>query len=175
MATIPFGVVGAIAGHALLDLNLTLFSIFGLVALTGVVVNDAIVMIDYINNRLEHGLPIKEALLEAGCRRVRPVMLTSVTTIAGLLPIVMETSLQAQIVIPMAVSLCFGLMFTTILVLYFVPTFYLVYWRFTGLFLSREPDEPSVQEPEVAALEEEPGEESAYVGDLEDSFETVPR
>jgi multidrug efflux pump subunit AcrB len=132
MAIIPFGVIGAIWGHFIQGMELTMFSLFGLVALTGVVVNDAIVLIDFINHRRADGLPIKEALIDAGTQRLRPVLLTSVTTIAGLMPILLERSLQAQIVIPMATSLCFGLMMSTLLVLFLVPTLYYVYALLTG-------------------------------------------
>lgn len=127
MAVIPFGVVGALWGHAAMGLPLTMFSVFGLVALTGVVVNDSIVLVDFINARLREGMPLGEALLESGRRRLRPVLLTSATTVAGLLPILLEDSLQAQFLIPMANSLCFGLMLSTVLVLILVPTFYSIY------------------------------------------------
>ncbi|MGF1579873.1 MAG: efflux RND transporter permease subunit [Gemmataceae bacterium] len=126
MAIIPFGLVGAVLGHAVMGLAFTLFSLFGLVALTGVVVNDSIVLIDFINHRVRDGMPVSEALLDAGRRRFRPVLLTSVTTVAGLLPLMLEKSFQAQLLIPMAVSLCFGLMMTTILVLFLIPTFYMI-------------------------------------------------
>jgi len=132
MAVIPFGFVGAIWGHAIMNIPLTLFSMFGLVALTGVVVNDSIVLVDFINARIRRGVPIQEAILEAGTRRFRPVLLTSMTTIAGLLPILSEQSFQAQMVIPMAVSLCFGLSLATLLVLVLVPTFYSIYGRLMG-------------------------------------------
>ena len=130
LAIIPFGGVGAIGGHALLGMPLTLFSVFGLVALTGVVVNDSIVLIDFINRRVAAGVEVREALLDAGCRRFRPVLLTSFTTIAGLTPILMEKSFQAQILIPMACSLVFGLMLATLLVLFVVPVFYSIYAMF---------------------------------------------
>ncbi|MCH2126423.1 MAG: efflux RND transporter permease subunit, partial [Pirellulaceae bacterium] len=130
---IPFGFVGAIWGHALRGLPLTMFSMFGLVALTGVVVNDSIVLIDFINHRIRAGQPLVNALLEAGHRRFRPVLLTSITTIAGLLPLLTETSFQAQVLIPMAVSMAFGLLLATVLVLYLIPTFYYVYARLAGL------------------------------------------
>lgn len=129
MAVIPFGSIGALWGHAFMGLPLTLFSVLGLVALTGVVVNDSIVLVDFINARLKKGVPLQEAVVEAGRRRFRPVLLTSMTTVAGLLPILTETSFQAQILIPMATSLCFGLVFSTTVVLFLVPTFYLVYGR----------------------------------------------
>jgi len=127
LTIIPFGFMGAIWGHAILGLPLTIFSMFGLVALTGVVVNDSIVLVDFINHRVQEGTPLRTALLEAGRRRFRPVLLTSVTTVAGLTPLLLETSFQAQVLIPMAASLCFGLMASTSLVLLVVPTFYLVY------------------------------------------------
>jgi hydrophobic/amphiphilic exporter-1 (mainly G- bacteria), HAE1 family len=132
MAIIPFGIIGATVGHLFMGLSVTMMSVFGLVALTGVVVNDSIVLIDFINHRIRDGLPIKEALLDAGHRRIRPVLLTSMTTICGLTPLMMEKSFQAQYLIPMAVTLAFGLMFSTILVLLFVPTLYLIYYNFTG-------------------------------------------
>ena len=127
---IPFGVIGAILGHVALGLPLTLFSFFGLVALTGVVVNDSIVLIDFINARVNDGMPAEQAVIEAGRRRFRPVLLTSATTVAGLVPILMETSLQAQILIPMATSLAFGLLLATVLVLVLVPTLYRIYRDF---------------------------------------------
>ena len=132
LAIIPFGVIGAILGHFAMQLELTLFSFFGLVALTGVIVNDSIVLVDFINTRYRSGAPIKEALLEAGRRRFRPVVLTSMTTIAGLFPILMERSFQAQVLIPMAVSLCFGLLVATSLILILVPVFYDVYLSLVG-------------------------------------------
>ncbi|MHC4399318.1 MAG: efflux RND transporter permease subunit [Planctomycetota bacterium] len=126
---IPFGVIGAVVGHWIMSLEVTLLSLFGVVALTGIVVNDSIVLIDFINTRVRAGVPLKEALLDAGPRRFRAVLCTSLTTIAGLSPLLLERSLQAQILIPMATSICFGLMFTTVLVLVLVPVLYLVYAR----------------------------------------------
>jgi multidrug efflux pump subunit AcrB len=124
MAAIPFGIAGAVFGHALMGMPLTLFSMFGLVALAGVVVNDSIVLIDFINHRVRAGHPLRESLREAGCLRFRPVMLTSVTTIGGLMPLLLEKSFQAQFLIPMATSMAFGLMTTTALVLILVPVMY---------------------------------------------------
>ncbi|MFV2068605.1 MAG: efflux RND transporter permease subunit, partial [Pirellulales bacterium] len=132
MAVIPFGIMGAVWGHAAMGLPLTLFSVLGLVALTGIVVNDSIVLIDFVNSRLEKGVPLRLALLESGQRRFRPVLLTSLTTIAGMLPLLTETSMQAQILIPMANSLCFGLVFSTSLVLVLVPSFFVIYGQLTG-------------------------------------------
>jgi HAE1 family hydrophobic/amphiphilic exporter-1 len=136
MAIIPYGVVGAVLGHAILNIPFSMFSILGVIALTGVVVNDSIVLIDFINHRVRAGIPLTEALLDAGQRRLRPIFLTSITTVAGLLPLMLERSLQAQILIPMAVSLCFGLLVTTFLVLFLVPTFYSIYGK---LFLEPGP------------------------------------
>ena len=127
MAIIPFGWLGAIIGHAILGLKLSLFSLFGLIALTGVVVNDSIVLVDFINRRIREGIPLVEALELSGRRRFRPIMLTSMTTVAGLFPMLLETSLQAQVLIPMAASLIFGLMTGTFLILYLVPIFYNFY------------------------------------------------
>jgi multidrug efflux pump subunit AcrB len=129
LAIIPFGIVGALWGHALLGLPLTMFSLFGLVALTGVVVNDSIVLMDFINHEIKAGVRVHDALIAAGTRRFRPVILTSLTTVAGLTPIMLETSFQAQVLIPMAASLCFGLMLGTGLVLFLVPVVFSLYAR----------------------------------------------
>jgi multidrug efflux pump subunit AcrB len=141
---IPFGAIGAVLGHFLMGLNISLFTLFGLVALAGVVVNDSIVLIDFINRRIRGGMPLKKALVEAGRRRFRAVLLTSATTIAGLLPILTERSFQAQILIPMANVLVFGLMMTTVLVLFLVPAFYYIVARISGI----DPDEPIREEYE---------------------------
>jgi multidrug efflux pump subunit AcrB len=124
LAAIPFGIAGAVFGHAAMGMPLTLFSMFGLVALAGVVVNDSICLIDFINMRVRAGHPLREALREAGCIRFRPVLLTSITTIGGLLPLLLEKSFQAQFLVPMATSMAFGLMMTTVLVLILVPVMY---------------------------------------------------
>jgi multidrug efflux pump subunit AcrB len=121
---IPFGCAGAVFGHALMGMPLTLFSMFGLVALAGVVVNDSIVLIDFINHRVREGHPLRIALREAGCLRFRPVLLTSLTTVGGLVPLLLEKSFQAQFLVPMATSLAFGLATTTVLVLILVPVMY---------------------------------------------------
>ncbi len=124
---IPFGVIGAFWGHVVMGLTITIFSVFGIVALTGVVVNDSIVLIDFVNQRIEQGIALRSALLEAGRRRLRPILLTSLTTVAGLTPLLLERSFQAQFLIPMAASLAFGLLASTVLVLFVVPTIYHVY------------------------------------------------
>jgi len=127
LAIVPYGVIGAIWGHGIMGIEVTLFSFFGLVALTGVVVNDSIVLVDFINARVRSGIDQKQALLEAGRRRLRPVFLTSVTTIGGLSPMLMERSFQAQFLVPMATSIAFGLMLSTFLVLFQVPVFFQLY------------------------------------------------
>lgn len=126
LSIIPFGACGAIFGHVIQGLPFTLFSIYGLVALSGIVVNDSIVLIDFINRRVADGLSLEDAIIDAGRRRCRPVLLTSLTTIGGMFPILMETSRQAQVLIPMATSLSFGLIFGTALVLILAPISYYI-------------------------------------------------
>jgi multidrug efflux pump subunit AcrB len=122
MAIIPFGIVGALFGHFLMGVTPTILSMFGLFALSGIVVNDSIILVVFYKQLREKGMAVKEAIVEAACQRLRAVLLTSLTTIAGLLPLLFETSLQAQFLIPMAVSISFGLGFSTFLVLLLVPT-----------------------------------------------------
>lgn len=126
MSVIPFGIIGAIAGHYFADISLNLLSVFGILALSGVVVNDSLVLVVFINRALAQGVPLYEAVTEAGCRRFRAIVLTSLTTFFGLAPILLETSLQAQIVIPMATSLAFGILFATVVTLILVPALYLI-------------------------------------------------
>lgn len=126
MAAIPFGIVGAVWGHILLGLDLTMLSLFGVVALAGVVVNDSLVLVDFINRRRDETHNLRVAVGEAGAARFRPILLTSLTTFAGLTPIILEPSLQAQFLIPMAVSLAFGVLFATFVTLVLVPAGYLI-------------------------------------------------
>jgi len=121
MAAIPFGLTGAIIGHWLMGLDLTILSLFGFFGLSGIVVNDSIILVTFYQDLREKGMQRHEALIEASCQRLRAVLLTSLTTIAGLLPLLFETSLQAQFLIPMAVSISFGLAFATVLVLVVIP------------------------------------------------------
>ncbi len=125
MLAIPFGIVGAFLGHILLGYQLSILSLFGIVGLSGVVVNDAIILVDAINN-LRKDKSTKEAVVEACLRRFRPVMLTTITTFFGLFPMVMEKSIQARFLIPMAISLAFGILFATVITLVFVPIGYMV-------------------------------------------------
>jgi multidrug efflux pump subunit AcrB len=127
MMAIPCGFVGAVVGHVVMGLPFTIFSMFGLVTLAGIVVNDAIVLLDFINHRVRGGTPVKQALIEAGGQRFRPVFLTTITTVIGLTPIVLERSVQAQVVIPMAVTLAFGQAMSMIWVLILVPVLYSLY------------------------------------------------
>ncbi len=129
MAAIPFGMVGAIAGHIALGYDWTMPSSIGFVSLSGIVVNDSIVLVSFIKLRLKEGKSVHEAVHLAGMQRFRAVFLTSATTVAGLLPIMLETSLQAQFLIPMAVSIAFGLMFATVVVLLLVPCLYSILAR----------------------------------------------
>lgn len=126
MAAIPFGIIGAILGHLLMGFDLSILSMFGIVALTGVVINDSLLLIDYINRRLRLGSPLRDAILEAGQRRFRPILLTSLTTFFGLMPMILETSVQAKFLVPMAISLAFGILFATGITLLLIPAFYLV-------------------------------------------------
>ena len=131
LSIIPFGFIGAIIGHIVMGIDLTLFSIFGIVALAGVVVNDSIVLVDFINRRVADGLSVHDAIIDGGRRRFRAVLLTSVTTCAGMMPILLERSKEAQVVSPMATSLTFGLATSTIIVLVLAPVMYLVMAKLT--------------------------------------------
>lgn len=126
MGAIPFGIVGAVLGHILLGYDLSLVSLMGGIALSGVVLNDSLIMIDYANKQRAKGLGVFEAIHEAGLRRFRPIMLTTLTTFGGLTPIIFETSSQANQLIPMAISLGFGIVFATSIILVIVPCLYLI-------------------------------------------------
>jgi multidrug efflux pump subunit AcrB len=126
MSVIPFGLVGAIWGHALLGLNLSIMSMCGLVALAGVVVNDSLVMVDYVNRHRDESGSLQEAAIAAGGRRFRAILLTSLTTFVGIMPMILETDVQARFLIPMAVSLAFGILFATFITLFLVPGIYLI-------------------------------------------------
>jgi multidrug efflux pump subunit AcrB len=149
MSAIPFGLVGAIWGHILMGLDLTLISMFGVVALTGVVVNDSLIMIDFINRARRSGSPVITAVTESGIRRFRPIMLTSVTTFAGLTPLLLEKSLQAKFLIPMATSLAFGVLFATFITLVLVPVSYTLLTDFKARLGLQ--DDPGQEEADEAA------------------------
>ena len=126
LTAIPFGIMGAIFGHALLNWQISIFSMMGVIACAGVVVNDNLVLIDRVNTLRGEGLTLREAVLQAGEDRFRPIILTSLTTFVGLLPIMSETSVQAQFLIPMVTSLAFGVLFATGVTLVLVPSLYLI-------------------------------------------------
>ena len=132
--------MGAVGGHLLLDQPLTIFSLFGLVTLSGIVANDSIVLIDFINRRLSAGDSLEQALLTAGQRRFRPVVLTSSTTVAALLPLLLERNTQAQVLLPMAVSISCGLIVATVWILYLVPVLYLIYGKLSRLGRDGRPE-----------------------------------
>ncbi|MFT5126882.1 MAG: multidrug efflux pump subunit AcrB [Rhodothermales bacterium] len=149
MSVIPFGVAAAILGHLVLGLDLSLMSLFGILALTGVVVNDSLVMVDYINQHRREEGGLMKAVVSAGGRRFRPILLTSLTTFAGLMPLIFEKSTQVQFLIPMAVSLGFGILFTTFVTLLMVPVNYLILEDVFGKFrsMSEDDDEEEAESP----------------------------
>ena len=126
MSVIPFGLIGAVIGHIVLNEAISMFSLFGLVALAGVVVNDSIIMVDFINKARQEGMDIIQAVVNSGTQRFRAIILTSLTTAIGLMPIMTETSTQAQFVIPMAISIAFGIVFATVITLFLVPCLYVL-------------------------------------------------
>ncbi len=151
MVAVPFGIVGAILGHYIMDMNLQMFSVFGMVALTGVVVNDAIVLIEAYNTLIARGVRVFDAIAQAGTRRFRAIMLTTVSTVGGLFPLIMEKDAQAQIIIPMALSLAGGVFVSTALTLLIIPCLLailsdarrIVHWIYRGRWPSREELEPA--------------------------------
>ncbi|MEM7450500.1 MAG: efflux RND transporter permease subunit [Pseudomonadota bacterium] len=147
MSVIPFGFVGAVIGHLILGQAISLFSLFGLIALAGVVVNDSLIMIDFVNKARRAGMPIEEAVVQSGKARFRAIILTSLTTAVGLMPIMLEKSTQAQFVIPMAISLSFGILFATLITLLLIPSLYMLQDDFLrsvrrawNWFLNRPPE-----------------------------------
>ena len=126
MIVIPFGFIGAVIGHVLFGQSINMMSMFGMVALAGVVINDGLILLDFVIKGRDEGLSIEGSLALAGERRFRAILLTTLTTFFGLLPIIFETSLQAQFVIPMAISLAFGILFGTVITLFLVPSLYMV-------------------------------------------------
>lgn len=126
MISIPFGIVGAVIGHLIMGYSLSLMSMFGVVALSGVVINDALVLIDFANRRQREGMDGHDAIHHSGIKRFRPILLTTLTTFGGLTPMILETSRQARFLIPMAVSLGFGILFATLITLLLVPCIYLI-------------------------------------------------
>jgi multidrug efflux pump subunit AcrB len=138
MSVIPFGLVGAIIGHMVLGKAISVLSICGIIALSGVVVNDSLIMVDFVNRARKEGRSLMDAVLNAGTERFRAIILTSLTTFIGLMPIIFERSLQAQIVIPMAISLAFGILFATVITLILVPSLYIVLDDFKGIIRGKK-------------------------------------
>ena len=126
MGVIPFGIVGAIVGHLVVGIPVNFMSFLGIIALSGVVVNDSIILVNFVNKAKRKGTPIIDAVVNGGIRRFRAILLTSLTTFFGLLPILLETSMQAQFLIPMATSLAFGIVFATVITLLLIPCLYVI-------------------------------------------------
>jgi multidrug efflux pump subunit AcrB len=162
MLAIPFGIIGALAGHIIRDITPSFLSVFGILALAGVVVNDSIVLVDFINRRRAAGDSLYKAVVDSGARRFRPILLTSLTTFAGLLPLILDDSTENAMLVPMAVSLGFGLLFATVITLYLIPTSYLVMeemiaalkrgWAWYRKPFVREEDEREIPESSDPAL-----------------------
>jgi len=154
MSVIPFGAVGAIVGHYVMGWNLIFFSLLGIIALSGVVINASLVLVDYINRQRRQGVAIFEAVTMAGVARFRPIVLTSVTTFVGLIPLMTNPQPETFMFIPMAISLAFGVLFATVITLFLVPSLYLMLddlQRFLGLDQRLDP----------AIIEHEPAQASA--------------
>jgi multidrug efflux pump subunit AcrB len=155
MVVIPFGIIGAVLGHFILGMDLSALSVMGILAASGVVVNDSLVMVDYVNNARKRGERLKDAVMHAGTKRFRAIMLTSITTFIGLVPIIFfEVSAQAKIVIPMAVSLAFGVLFATIVTLVLIPCLYLIIEDIKVMFKRKKHAEKS-DTPELEGLKTE--------------------
>jgi len=154
MSVIPFGIVGAIVGHLLTGQTFSMMSIFGVIALAGVVVNDSLVMVDFVNKARTAGDNVIHAVLSAGKQRFRAILLTSLTTFVGLVPILLEKSLQAQVIIPMAISLAFGILFATVITLLLIPVLYVMLARWKGEVVDEDDIDRELQRVEQ---EPEPG------------------
>lgn len=151
MSVIPFGLIGAVLGHIIMGHPISILSMCGMIALAGVVVNDSLVMVDYINRAISRGEKLDDAVRLAGVARFRPILLTSLTTFMGLSPLLLEKSLQAQILIPMAISLAFGVVFATVITLVLIPSLYLVLYDLKAMFSRKSAEEIAVANREVAA------------------------
>lgn len=133
MTAIPFGIIGSVAGHVLLGYNMSLLSFMGLVALSGVVVNDSLILVDLANRNRRAGMKLFEGVTDAGISRFRPIVLTTMTTFFGLMPMILETSPFVKMLIPMAISLGFGVLFSTAILLLLVPSLYLIVEDLRGI------------------------------------------
>jgi len=134
MLAIPFSLIGVVWGHWLLGFDLTFLSLIGVVALAGVVVNNSLILVEFLNRNRRAGMPLQEALVDAGRRRLRPIMLTTATTVLGLTPLMLEPSFQARFLVPMAISITWGLMSSTILTLLVLPAILVIVDDITGAF-----------------------------------------
>ena len=154
MSVIPFGIVGAVLGHVFMRTELSIMSMCGFVALAGVVVNDSLLMVDYVNRKRRTSSNILEAAVSAGAVRFRAILLTSLTTFVGLTPMLMETDMQARFIIPMAISLGFGILFATTITLLLVPSTYVILedLRMVGRWLTGRRQDPSIQSVEEVTI-----------------------
>jgi multidrug efflux pump subunit AcrB len=151
---IPFGLIGTGLGHFVHDVQISLLSMLGFVALIGIIVNDGLVFISSFNDRIRHGTKIREALIETGRSRFRPILLTTITTVAGLAPLIFEKSFQAQFLIPMAITIAYGLVVATVLLLGLLPALLLIanylrralHWIWEGEWVEPELVEPAYKE-----------------------------
>lgn len=148
LMAVPFGLVGAVIGHVVMGYSLSIISMMGLIALSGVVVNDALVLIDYANRLHKGGMHHREAIIRAGVRRFRPILLTTITTFAGLAPMILETSRQARFLIPMALSLGFGIIFATAITLLIIPCLFMAVEDIKSFFFTDSVDEQADQSKE---------------------------
>ncbi len=170
MVTVPFGIIGAILGHLVMGYNLSMMSMFGMVALSGVVVNDAIVLIECINGFIARGETVRDAIWKGGRRRFRAIFLTTISTCGGLTPLIMEKDIQAQFLVPMAVSLAAGVAFATLLTLVLIPCLLLILndFRRLGYFLTTRtwPEREAVEPARKRIVESAPLEASAAPADV---------
>jgi len=150
MFAIPFGIIGVVVGHMVMGSSITFMSLIGLVALSGIVVNDSLILMTFINRRRAAGASAYDAVIEGGKGRLRAILLTSITTVLGLAPLLTETSFQARFLIPMGISIAAGLIFATVLTLVGIPALYMILEdakrltaAFTAFLLNRPPPEPS--------------------------------
>lgn len=150
MVIIPFGFIGGLWGHVLMDKDITVLSLFGFFGLSGIVVNNSIILLVFYRRFRESGMSAYDAIVEATCSRLRAVMLTSLTTIGGLTPLLFETSIQAQFLIPMAITLAFGLAFATLLVLFLIPSLLLIYENTPTYFVPGSKQTGNQGEPQEA-------------------------
>ena len=137
MFAIPLGLIGAIMGHLIMGISVGLLSIFGIIGLAGVVINNSLVMVDKYNELLDQGLSMQDAVVQGTQARFRPILLTSLTTFLGIFPLILETSLQAQFLIPLAVSIGFGVLFGTVIIILAVPAAFMALAKLTRSTQSR--------------------------------------